>query len=296
MAEDLKHPGNILMAENHCLKTMSLANQKTDLVVGSSTIAGYREGAGGRARFNILSGFEQINSSHVIIIDVYNHCVRMLNRNTNTTSTLVGICGYSGYRDGYLSSARFNTPFKVIRLPGTDRYLISDYGNLLIRELYLTTGQVSTFVNTTEKPNALLLSRDRRSVFFSWFKGIGEVNLYTKQVKFLTSPDKRYYGFRDGPAGRAVFHRVEEMVYLDDNNILMTDVRNNVLRLFNIRNNFISTICNRGNGTVSGDIERCQINVPRSLLVLPPSRVVLIGCGRYIGFLRVTGGHFINSI
>lgn len=289
MAEDLRHPGHLLMAENHCLKTLNLANQQTSLVVGNSYIAGYREGSGGSARFNILSGFEQINSSHVLITDVYNHCIRLLDRSTNTTTTIAGVCGWSGHRDGPLTSARLNTPFKIIRLPNTDRYLISDYGNLLIRELNLATGQVSTFVNTTEKPNALLLSRDGSSVFFSWFKGIGEVNLLTKQVTFLTSPDKKYYGFRDGPASRAVFHRVEEMVYLNDNLILMTDLRNNVLRLFNIRNKYVTTICNTGNSTVSGTIETCQMRVPRSLLVQPSRNRVLIGCVEYIGYLNIRG-------
>ena len=142
MAEDLRHPGHLLMAENHCLKTLNLANQQTSLVVGNSYIAGHRECSGGSARFNILSGFEQINSSHVLITDVYNHCIRLLDRSTNTTTMIAGVCGWSGHRDSPLTSARFNTPFKIIRLPNTDRYLISDYGNLLIRELSLATRQV----------------------------------------------------------------------------------------------------------------------------------------------------------
>lgn len=289
MELDLRHPGNVLYAENHCLTTLNPSDLRSDKVVGSSTLRGYHEGIGGTARFDVLSGFKQVNATHVVVLDNSNHCVRIVDRTTNRTSTLAGRCWSSGYVDGSFPDARFKLPFQIIQSDTENRYLIADYGNLVIRELRLENQQVSTLVNTTEKPNALLLSRDRKSVFFSWFKGVGQVDLQTKEVQFLTSPDKLYYGFRDGAANQAVFERVEEMVYLNDHLILMTDIRNNVLRVFNLISNSISTVCNRDNGTVTGTIASCEIHLPRSLLVMPNRDQVLIGSLRYIGYLNVTG-------
>ena len=288
MAEDKKNPSNILYVEHHCLKTMSLATRISELVVGSCTQAGYQEGSGATARVNIIAGFYQIDSNSVLLVDTYNHCIRMLDRTTNTTSVLAGKCAVvAGYNDGGFQNAEFNTPFKIISYG--DHYFISDYGNLVIRKLQLDTQEISTFVNVTEKPNALLLSLDGEYVFFSWFKGVGRVNLRTKEVVFITSPDKRYHGFRDGPTERAVFERVEEMVYLSESLILMTDVRNNVLRLLNMLTNSVSTICNRGNRTITGTIETCELNFPRSLLVLKDRNQVLIGSLFHMGYVNITG-------
>ena len=269
MAEDKKNPSNILYVEHHCLKTMSLATRISELVVGSCTQAGYQEGSGATARVNIIAGFYQIDSNSVLLV-------------------LAGKCAVvAGYNDGGFQNAEFNTPFKIISYG--DHYFISDYGNLVIRKLQLDTQEISTFVNVTEKPNALLLSLDGEYVFFSWFKGVGRVNLRTKEVVFITSPDKRYHGFRDGPTERAVFERVEEMVYLSESLILMTDVRNNVLRLLNMLTNSVSTICNRGNRTITGTIETCELNFPRSLLVLKDRNQVLIGSLFHMGYVNITG-------
>ena len=68
-----------------------------------STDSGYMKvvGSGGGSTSTVLSvstritGFVQLNSSHVTFVDYYNHCLRTVNRLTSAVSNLAGSCGRS---------------------------------------------------------------------------------------------------------------------------------------------------------------------------------------------------------
>jgi hypothetical protein len=85
---------------------------------------GYVKGVGKEARFRIIGGFLQLNTSAVMISDLVNNCLRLLNRETLSTSVFVGLCTAGGYRDGL--NARLNGPSAVIELLNSDALLLAD--------------------------------------------------------------------------------------------------------------------------------------------------------------------------
>jgi hypothetical protein len=69
-----------------------------------------------------------------VILDKGNHCVRELDFETDVVSTIAGICGESGFRDGPLGKALFNSPDRL-GLTSSGQILIFDEGNRYIRIL-----------------------------------------------------------------------------------------------------------------------------------------------------------------
>ena len=110
MEFDHYRQGFIVYTDAHALMTSD--GTTTHLIAGSSTQWGYREGAGAEARFDRIHGFAQISEKLVVVADYYNHCMRLIERTTNTTSVLGGQCQSDGYEDGH--PGQFDYPMSVV--------------------------------------------------------------------------------------------------------------------------------------------------------------------------------------
>ena len=94
-----------------------------------------------------ITGFKQLNSSHVVIVDTLRDCLKMFNRKDDSQALLAGTCGISGFEDG--PSAKFFYPWSIEfdkRNPG--HLLITDYYNNALRSVDVTSGTVSTVIIT----------------------------------------------------------------------------------------------------------------------------------------------------
>ena len=85
---DLHLPGNILFADGGALKTSLYGETWT--VVGFFAHDGYVEGVWQAARFSWITGFFQLSAFEVLVVDKWNHCLRVVNRITNSTSYFAG--------------------------------------------------------------------------------------------------------------------------------------------------------------------------------------------------------------
>ena len=81
---DRYRPGFILYTDKNALMTSD--GTTTHLIAGNSTQYGYREGVGAEARFSYIKGLEQISEKLVVVADSANHCMRLIDRTSNTSS------------------------------------------------------------------------------------------------------------------------------------------------------------------------------------------------------------------
>lgn len=80
------------------------------------------------------------------IADTNNHCIRQLTVETSFVSTVAGICGSPGLKDGALTVNQLRYPSMV----GVDAYgyvFIYDAGNGMIRMMDPVTGVVESMVD-----------------------------------------------------------------------------------------------------------------------------------------------------
>ena len=63
-------------SETSALKQLNTNTWQLSTLVGETTSHSYAEGEGTSARFNVISGFVQVNSTYWILVVQGNHCIR----------------------------------------------------------------------------------------------------------------------------------------------------------------------------------------------------------------------------
>lgn len=138
--------GTLYVADtgNHTIRKISPSRQVTT-VAGSPLSAGINNGTGGAARFRFPNGVCVGSGGVVYVADTYNHTIRRIN--AGEVTTIAGLAGSPGSNDKLASAdnpARFDTPTGVFFVPDSNRLIIADYENHLVREHDLQTGFTST--------------------------------------------------------------------------------------------------------------------------------------------------------
>jgi hypothetical protein len=107
-------------------------------MAGNGT-AGLLDGSGAVALFNSPTGLVINTAGNILIADATNQKIRMMTPD-GTVSTLAGSIG--GFRDGTLTTARFNAPTSLAVDPSGNIY-VADQINQRIRKI-TPAGAVST--------------------------------------------------------------------------------------------------------------------------------------------------------
>jgi hypothetical protein len=218
-------------------------------------------------------GLTYDGDSVVYFSDSFNHSIRKLNVNTHQVTTIAGN-GTSGLVDGVGSAARFYNPDGVAYQNG---YLyIGDNMNNCIRKIDLSTNMVTTIAGTG---TAGYQDGAAAQAMFRGGNGIDIVvdkngdlyvadgsNAVIRKISggivstFAGTPGA--YGFVNGPASTAKFHRPRYLA-LDTSNgaIYTTDINNNVIR--KIYNGNVSTFSGTGTaGATDGPANTATFNAP----------------------------------
>jgi sugar lactone lactonase YvrE len=124
--------------------------QKT-MIWGGYERQGYQDGPLAGAKFYRPSGCVMDQSGNLYIADAWNFCVRKINLNTNTVTTLAGhpypdgsmVCKYT---DGKGAAAEFCN-FDDLTIDGQGNIVVPDRYNHSIRTI-TPDGQVSTFIES----------------------------------------------------------------------------------------------------------------------------------------------------
>ncbi|HEY4248540.1 MAG TPA: hypothetical protein VGM64_17075 [Lacunisphaera sp.] len=117
-------------------------------IAGSPGISGSFDGTGSFALFNLPQGLSTDGSS-IYVADTGNNCVRRIAGN-NAVTTVAGIAGIAGNRDGTNTTALFNQPQALVY---NSIIFVADTGNSILRtisgQLVVTTAGLKSPTTTT---------------------------------------------------------------------------------------------------------------------------------------------------
>ena len=110
-------------------------------VVAGGETTGSADGTGAAAQFNSIYGMAQTASGNIYVTNLNNHTIRQITP-SGVVKTYAGLPGTTGFADGSLAAARFNSPVGIVR-DSSGFLFVSDYGTHTIRRI--SDSDVSTF-------------------------------------------------------------------------------------------------------------------------------------------------------
>jgi len=149
-------PDTILVADfnNYAIRRVHL-NGEVETLAGGPDRQGHTDGPAAEARFGSPHGVAARADGTIAVTDVDNNTIRLLKpvedddavapSGKYVVSTLAGIPGKSGFRDGPVGQSLFNAPHAVVFGPEGELY-VADIGNARVRKI--KDGYVSTIAGT----------------------------------------------------------------------------------------------------------------------------------------------------
>jgi streptogramin lyase len=130
-------PGRIVIADinNHAIRTVGLDGEVTT-IAGAPDRQGHRDGPASEAGFDNPHGVAVADDGSIIVAGAASHTIRLLTPSADgfKVTTLAGVPGQSGYRDGRAEEALFNSPHGIA-LEADGSVLVVDIGNAAIRRI-----------------------------------------------------------------------------------------------------------------------------------------------------------------
>jgi hypothetical protein len=157
------------------IRKLVLATGAVTTLAGNAQVKGFADGTGAAAGFTYPTGITS-DGNNLYVIDLKNNIIRKIVISTGQVTTVAGTVGVQGFKNGNGTSVLFALP-QDIATDGTNLY-VSDAANLVIRNMNLATGEVSTLTGTNNTPG--YLDGDGISAKFLWPGGLalGGSSLY----------------------------------------------------------------------------------------------------------------------
>lgn len=275
IANDVYRPAFIIFSDGSSMRSLNTQTMQSTNLIGDAKSHSYTEGIGSEARFNIISGFVQVNVTHTLLVDHGNHCIRSMVRERLSdwssviynTSNLVGLCGTSGSNFGVGTEARFSHPSKIIRSPSENKFFVSDFNNLLIKELNIDTLEVVYWHSVFTSPAGMTLADS--GILYIMTSRISWVHRIIKEFSALSSTrevtESLEFGYQDGVAYYALFENPQEIEYLDRHLLIAADKGNNKLRVVDLTTYTVYTLCDASRAAV--DTTRCELREPQAVVI-----------------------------
>lgn len=277
LEEDLAISGNILYCDSYTIKS---TNGRQIITVAEENIGEVR-------------GFVQLNSSFILVMDIQEHCLKIVTRASKRVVQFAGKCGEKGHTDGQLLSARFHSPLRGIHAPyGSQSYHRKIYINCdcsgrsgRIRILHLNYRLVThlvEFYNLSRSGDMTWDTSYARHIVITGTASVYRTELtsdgLTGPLRTITGNEEDTVQFRDGAFRTARFYYPIGIVSVAQDIYLVADSRNHRLRVMNTYMHTVHTICTGvvGMRSIFGAINVCQLKRPTDLLVVDNNRTVYI--------------------
>ena len=135
---------------NHCVRRIAIEPGSDDQsprvkTIAGSRVAGHKDAVATDSQFNEPWGVAVDKDGNCYVTDTKNHCIRKITP-AFVVTTLAGVPGTSGHKDGAGKTAQFAEP-KGITVDTSGNLYVCDTGNHVIRKI-TSAGTVTTFAGT----------------------------------------------------------------------------------------------------------------------------------------------------
>lgn len=297
----IDNDGNIYVGEyNNTIRRVSTSGVIT--TVAGNGLAGYNgdNQAATLAEMNGVSGLAIDRLGNLYVADMYNNRIRKINL-TGYIETIAGsgVGSFSG-DNGPASAASLYSPFSLT-FDTIGNLYVADEGNHRIRKIS-STGIITTFAGngtngfsgdfgpaTSASISVYGLCTDRyNNIYFCDNNRIRRIDAVSGVITTVAGDGlSGYYG--DGSSATAAEFFFPQQIKINKfDDILVTDVDNNRIRLIN-SNNIISTIAGTGAGSFNGD------NIPAILTnINSPRGIAVDTCSDF--FIADNGNHRVRKV
>jgi len=271
------------------------AGQSVRKVAGNgivSTIAGTgRKGYSGdggpalKAEFNSMHSLAVAPNGDIYVADTGNNCIRKIAGGTVSTIAGSGHKGYSG-DDGPAAKAEFGGIYCVALDARAERLYLADLDNRRIRVIQLDTGTVTTVAGSGERgvPEDGALARtaplvDPRAVAVD---GKGNVYILERnghalrvvdtagKIRTVAGSGKKGFSGDGGDARQATLNGPKHLCIDRDDNVIIADTDNHVIRKYLPREGKIVRVAGTGSKGIAGlggPPEQAELNQPHGVHV-----------------------------
>ena len=234
--------GNLFVVDkgNNRIRKIVISTGQVSTLAGSGS-AGFADGTGTAASFDIPNGMAVDTSGNLFVADTSNHRIRKIVISTGVVSTLAG-SGTQGFLDDASGSlAQFDTP-RDVAVDASGNMYVGDRSNHRIRKIVISSGAVSTLAGSGATGS---FDSTGTTASFNYPQGVA---VDTSGNVFVTDSENRRirkivistavvstlagstYGFADGTGALARF-RLPVGVALDaSGNVFVTDSDNHSIR------------------------------------------------------------------
>jgi len=223
--------------------------------------AGYRNGQGSDVMFYYPTALAMDRRGNLFIADTGNNAIRRIAPNGHVT-TVAGVAGEYGFRDGIAGQALFNQPMGIaVRFDGV--IIVADSGNHLIRTI--TGRRVDTLAGVYQLPEEKLTEDEQAD---DWVQQpIG--------------------GFADGAPSVAMFNIPMGLALWRDK-IIVADSVNHAIRAI-LPTGEVITITGTGYpGYIGGSVEAAYFHLPQAVYILDDKLVIVDTGNNMIRILALT--------
>jgi len=194
-----------------------------------------------------ITGFKQLNSTHVVFVVSKKHCVKLLDRINNGVTTIAGTCGWGGYREGKVGTGRLASPSHVaINSENSQSIFITDRVNNAIRAVDLNSGVLRTVIKSGFNfPTSFIATGKKLLVVNKHY--ISQVTWSTEGVvSNIKIAGSTKSGYVDGNLSDSRFDYPKAITSLSSNLHLVADFWNKALRLLDLNKKVVGPVCTNG--------------------------------------------------
>jgi len=192
-----------------------------------------------------ISGFKQLNSTHVVLVAKSRYCLKMLNREDNRLRDMAGTCDSRGYADGKVGTGMLLQPQSVeidIRNPG--KLLVTDSSNNSLRSVDIDSGELGSLnVTGFNSPkgmmwlnNELLVTNDHYVSQVRWYNDGSITN-------FIITGSTSYGTNSVGYFSNTRYYYPQEFAKLKENLVIIADSYSRQLKLLDFNQRLVRPVC-----------------------------------------------------